>query len=99
MTLRLDHRRDGIGDGVVAGAPAHIPGEEFADFRTRYGFAQRNELVGGEQHARRAEPTLRGVPFDERLLEIGDLAAGRQPFNRLDGLAGDLRGERQAAAN
>src|SRR5437660_801743 len=54
--------------------------------------------MGGEQQAGRAEAALRRIAGDELALQLGELAALGQPFDRVDPTAGNLRGEREAAA-
>ena len=66
--------------------------------RARQLLAARDELVGGQQHAGRAEAALRGVARDELALQFGKLAAVGHAFDGVDGLAGNLRRQRQAAA-
>src|SRR6202043_4061194 len=100
-TSALSLQRDGslyrIDDGVVAGAAAHVAGNEFPDFGARRCLAARQELVGGQQHAGRAEGALCGVTGDELGLQPCQLAAFGQAFDGVDSFAGNLRREREAA--
>src|SRR5579875_2318146 len=92
------NRRDGIDDGVIPGASAHIAGEIIADLLARARPALRHQFVRGKQHARGAEAALRGVEFDEGLLQLREGSLPRQALDRIDALAIHLRCERQAAA-
>src|ERR1700720_1225231 len=101
-TSALSLQRDGslyrIDDGVVAGASAHVAGNEFPDFGARRCLAARQELVGGQQHAGRAEGALCGVTGDELRLQPCQLAAFGEAFDGVNGFAGNLRREREAAS-
>ena len=47
-------------------------------------FGLLQQRVSGEQHARRADPALRGAMPVERLLQPGEDAVPRQPLDRDD---------------
>ena len=73
----LGRARDRLDDGVIAGAAAVVGAEGLADGRrvgTRLALQQ---LVRGEQHARRAEAALQRVLRAEGLLQVGERAAAR----------------------
>src|SRR5438309_25479 len=69
----LSHLRSGIldraDDVLVSGAAAEIPFQGMADFRISRIRVALEELVGGHNHARRAEPALKAVLFPKALLD------------------------------
>src|SRR4051794_27506600 len=90
---------DRADDPLVAGAPAEVPGERLADLR----FARRvlvpDQVVGGEQDARGAEPALQTVVVPEGLLDRVQPVPGRQPLDRGQLGAVGLDGEQQAGTD
>src|SRR5438093_10416743 len=67
---RLAYR---VRHGVIAGAPTVVAGERFANLVRSGVRPAREQILGGEEDARRAEPALERVLLGERLLEIEDL--------------------------
>ena len=61
--------------------------------------AARQQLVGADQHARRAIAALQGVALLERALQIGDRTGVGQALDRLHLRAVALHGEHQTAAD
>src|SRR3712207_2771969 len=59
----------------------------------------RQQLLRGEQHARGAVATLKGVALLERSLQIGRLAGVRDPFDGLDISPVRLNGEDKATSH
>src|SRR5262249_49036810 len=72
---RRRHRLDRVDDGLIAGAPAVIAGEVRADRLAGRNAAATEQLLRGEQHARRAKAALQRVARDEGALQVGELAA------------------------
>ena len=93
---RAQHRLD---DRVIARAAAVVPADRLADGRRIGRRVALQEIVRGEQHARRAEAALERVLRAEGLLELGDRAALGQALDRLDAAAVRLGGQHQAAAH
>ena len=90
---------DRIDDGVVAGAAAVVAGEVLADFLARRVGLGRQQVGGGQQHARRAEAALAGVARDEGVLQVADLAGVRDALDGLHLGAVERGGQHQAAAH
>ena len=96
---RLRGALDRIDNRLIAGAAAIIAGKMLANlFAIRHrGLFQ--QILRRHQHSRRTEATLQGVAIAERCLQIGDLAAVGQPFDRFDRTALHLYRQNQTGAH
>src|ERR1043166_6383001 len=73
---------DGVVDRHVAGAPADVAGKTGLHLRAGWCGSERN---GREDHAGRADPTLRAAEFHKRALQW---MAGAESFDRCHAAAG-----------
>src|SRR5215470_6671671 len=95
----LRHRLHRVDDGLIAGAAAVIAGEMRADLFAAWNAAAGQQLLRGQQHARRAIAALQGVARDERLLQVGDFVRISHAFDGVDVRAVALHRQHQAAAH
>src|SRR2546423_7101468 len=91
---------DGLEDLEVTSTAAEHAGKRFLDRVARWVRVTVEQRPGGEQHRRRAIPTLRGPQFGKRDLERVRVTPMRHPFDRRDlapleverhGQAGEVR--------
>ena len=91
--------RDRVDDRRVARAAAELAGEHVDDLLARRRPLAREQVVGRDEDARRAEAALERVVAAERLLERCERAAAGETLDRDDLGAVDLRGEQEARAH
>src|SRR2546427_219216 len=87
---------DRLHDVVVAGAATEVALELVADLLFRRLRVALQQLVGGHDHARRAEAALEPVLLPEALLDRMQLAVLREALDRRDGGAVGLDREHRA---
>src|SRR6476620_7192510 len=90
---------DRIDDRLVSGAAAVIAGEMLANCVATGNAAGGQELLGADEHARRAEAALQRVPPLERGLQIGNGAGIRQSFDGFNARTIALHRKNKAAAH
>ena len=80
----------------IAGAATEIAGQAVANLRfTRMGILFQ-QIHRGQDHPRRADPTLRAAAFNKGLLHGVQLIVRGDPFDGLNRRAGNLRDRHQA---
>src|ERR1700732_772964 len=84
---------------LAAGAATEIAAEAVADFVVGSERPLAQEIDGGHQHPRRAEPALQRVMLAERLLQTVELLDGAEAFDGLERAAVGLHREQQAGAH
>ena len=84
---------------MIAGAAAVIARKVLADLRAIRLRLLPQQVLRRDQHARRAVAALQRIALAERVLQIGDLAAVGQPFDRFHCTTIRLHGQRQAGAH
>ena len=72
---------DGVEDAHVAGAAAEVSGEAFLDLSERRLRVLREEMVGGEDHAGRADAALGSAFRQEAPLDGVEVLLVRQGFD------------------
>ena len=90
---------DRVDDGLIAGAATVIAGEMLTDLLAVRRRRLPQQILRRHQHARRAKAALQRVAIAEGGLQIGDLAAVGQPFDRLDRCVVRLHRQHQAGTN
>src|SRR5437773_10344286 len=78
---RLAYR---VHHGVIAGAPTVVAGERFANLVRSDIRPTRDQILNGEQDARREEPAPQRILLYKRLMKIKDLPRARHSLDRLD---------------
>ena len=79
---RGGRRQDGVDDLLVAGAATEVPAQRVSHALGRRRRLLRQERLGRQQHARRAEPALHRAAVDERLLQGVEPFPVGQPLDR-----------------
>src|SRR5262249_56359104 len=86
-------------EGGRRGGGAVVAGRGLADLRWARVPPTREEILRGEQHARRAEATLERVLEREGLLQVAGFARGRYSLDGIHAASVALHGEHEAAAH
>src|SRR5579885_843343 len=87
MALCSCFRRGGfhrVDDMLIAGAPANVAFEAFADLGLGGAGVIGEQLLGGQDHSRRAKSALQPVLVPEGFLQRVEFAVDGQAFNRGD---------------
>src|ERR1700704_3581089 len=99
-SLEPARRQVDRGDDLrVARAPADVAGQRFADLCRGRVWHARQEVVRGNDQARRAEAALHRARFEVCVLYRVQALIGRKPFHRYDLAALCLATEHQARAD
>ena len=90
---------DRVDDRLVAGAPAQMAGEEVGDLGAARRLFAVEQVGRGHQDPGRAEAALERVRLAKGGLQRRQLAAAREPLDRLELGSVDLHGEEEARAH
>src|SRR5580658_11093967 len=99
LAVALGGQQDAVDDALVAGAPADVAGERFADLLLAGVGVDGEERGGLHDKPRRAETALEAVRIPHRLLQRAQPAVSGQPLDRRDLAACGLDRQDQARAH
>src|SRR6185369_6799085 len=96
---RLRCGLDGVDNGLIARAAAIIAGKMLANLFSIRRRRLLQQILRRHQHSRRTESALQCVTFPECRLQIGNLAAVRDPLDRLNRRIVRLYRKQEAGTN